>query len=338
MKKNSLLTRVGNIFLAVGLSACGGGGSDQLAVPPGPAAATLHTVGVTATDASLSTAFGTSHAAYINAAVTARNRLFVFFGATDAPPQNYTLISSAAANAGFHSIALAYPNGPETISQLCAGIADPNCTGKVRAEVLTGADTSSQIVVSASNSVGNRLAKALVYLNAQFPGENWGQYLDAGGNVRWNLVRASGLSQGGGLAAYIAKTTTVDRGCYFSSPADWYDIGDVPPTWITAAATQTAASAQFGFNHEADLLVPLAHIRTVWTALGFDAFGASVRVDGASGFSGSHELTTALGTAAMAHTSTAADASTPLDTSRPTTQYPAGTPAYLPVWNYACFQ
>ena len=60
-----------------------------------------------------------------------------------------------------------------------------------------------------------------------------------------------------------------------------------------------------------------------------DAFGAPIDVDTTTNYGGSHELNTAQGTVVSAHTSTAADSTTPLDGT--------GAPAYLPVWKYACF-
>ncbi len=323
------------------LASCGGSGGESFATTPpaGTSAATRYTVTVTAADPAESPAFGTAHYAYINPSVLQQNRLFVFFGATDAPPQNYALIEAAAADAGLYSIGLAYPNGPDPVnaSNLCGSSTDPDCTGKIREEVLTGTDTSPLISVSVADSVQNRLAKALFYLDRQHPGDGWGQFLDAGNNVRWDLVRVSGLSQGGGLAGYIAKTRVVDRACLFSSPADWDNVANRPAAWVLNPVSMTPASKIFGFNDRNDPVVPYPRIVQTWTALGLDGFGAPADVDTTASFNGTHKLYTDQGTVLSAHTSTAADSTTPVDAGRPSTQFPAGLPIYLNVWSYACF-
>lgn len=338
---NALARGVAWAPLVVALASCGGGGgSSAVATSPGPSAgsaATVIAVDVAATDAAVSGAFGTSHNAYINRSVAPRNRLFVFFGATDAPPQRYTLIGSAAANAGFHSIGLAYPNGPDPVNAatLCGGSADPDCTGKIRAEVLTGIDTSPLIAIDPADSVQNRLTKALVYLQQQYPGDGWDQFL-GGSGLRWDLIRVSGLSQGGGMAGYIAKQKSVERACFFSSPADWDTVGGQPAAWVLAPGA-TPAARIYGFDSQLDPVVVYPRILRTWTALGLDAFGAPVNVDAVATYGATHELTTSLGTVTSAHTGTAADSTTPLDFADKSTAYPDGTPVYLPVWTAACF-
>ena len=335
------LSRAAVLALVVIVSAaCGGGGDSATAPAPPPSgvsAATVIAVDVVATDAAVSSAFGTSHYAYINRSVTARNRLFVFFGATDAPPQRYALIGSAAANAGFHSIGLAYPNGPDPVNApaLCGGSADPDCTGKIRAEVQTGIDTSALVSVDTANSVQNRLTKALLYLHQQYPADGWDQYLGVG-DLRWDLIRVSGLSQGGGTAGYLAKQKSVDRVCFFSSPADWDVVGGQPSPWVLAPGA-TPPDRIYGFDSQLDPIVVYPRILRTWTALGLDAFGGPVNVDGVVAYGGTHELTTALGSVTAAHTGTAADSTTPIDTANKSVAYPAGTPVYLPVWTAACF-
>jgi hypothetical protein len=294
-------------------------------------------VDVAATDPAVSKEFGAFHYAYLNRSVTTRNRLFLFFGATDAPAQNYALIGAAAANAGFHSIGLAYPNGPQPVNAatVCGASPDPDCTGKVREEVLTGTDASPLIAVNAANSVQNRLTKALQYLHQQNPGDGWDQFLVTG-SPRWDLIRVSGLSQGGGMAGYLAKQKMVDRACFFSAPADWDVLGARPAAWVLAPGL-TPAARVFGFNSQLDPVVFYPRILRTWTAFGLDAFGAPVDIDGVASFGSTHELNTTQGPAVAAHTSTAADSTTPVDNRDTSAAYPGGTPVYLPVWNYACF-
>jgi hypothetical protein len=286
-------------------------------------------VRVADTDPAVDPSFG-DHFAYINTSAAPRGKLFVFLPATDSTPDRYTLIETAAANAGFHSIGLAYPNGPDPVNLLCSASTDADCTTKIRDETYSGTDTTTLVSVNASNSVLNRLTKALLYLHAQHPSDGWNQFLGAGNSIRWDLIRVSGLSQGGGLAGYIAKTKqTVDRACFFSSPADWNSLGNQPAGWVVAPGNLTPASRVYGFNNTQDPIVPLPHIKKTWLAFGMDSMGAIVDIDATQTYAGTHEMTTSLGTSISAHTSTASDLNTPMTS--------GGTPLYLPVWNYTCF-
>jgi hypothetical protein len=330
------------LFSAV-LAACGGGGGSASAPapsppppaptpppPPPPGVAVAHTVTVTDTDAAMDTSFG-AHLAYVNPSVSAKGKLFLFFPATASIPSRYTLIETAAADLGFHSLGLAYVNGPSPVETLCGASADPDCAGEIREEQFSGTDSSTLVSVSAADSVQNRVLKALIYLQNTYPTEGWGQYLNGSSSVRWDLVRVSGLSQGGGMAGYIAKQKqSVDRACFFSSPADWDDTSNQPATWVMSGTHLTAASRIYGFNNLKDPVVPYAHIKQTWTAFGLDPLGAAVSVDSASPpYGNTHELTTNLLDTLSAHTSTASDGNTPKDSN--------GNPVYLPVWTYACF-
>jgi hypothetical protein len=278
---------------------------------------------------------GTQHLAYVNTSVTAKGKLFLFFAATGSIPARYTLIGTAAADAGLHSLGLAYVNGPSPVELLCRSSGDADCAGKIREEQFAGTGTSPLVTVSPTDSVQHRVLQALIYLNAQFPAEGWGTYLTGTSSVRWDLVRVSGLSQGGGLAGYIAKQKqSVDRACFFSSPADWDDTvanGGLPATWVRSPTQLTAASRIYGFNNIHDTIVPFAHVTQTWADFSLDQFGAPADVDTASSpYAGSHELKTGAVSGTNAHTSTASDGNTPTDAN--------GNPVYLPVWTYACFE
>ena len=51
-----------------------------------------------------------NHFIYINQTITPKNKLFLFFPGTYAVPYNYREILKHAANLGYHSIGLTYPN------------------------------------------------------------------------------------------------------------------------------------------------------------------------------------------------------------------------------------
>lgn len=260
---------------------------------------------------------------------TPRNKLFVFLPGTGAVPTNQQLILGTAATRGYHAIGLCYPN-PTAVGVLCADDVDPECFWSVRREIIIGLDTSPLVAIGPADAIVNRLEKLLQYLHTQYPSEGWGQYL-ANGRIDWSRVTLAGHSQGGGHAAVLAKLVSLDRAVYFSSPADWRQVADVPATWLSRTNV-TPASRQYAFIHEQDQLVPVAHALANWSVLGLDAFGAATRIDsGTAPYGGSHRLTT-LATPLLAgsyHGSTVVDAATPRTS--------GGAPLFEPVWVYLAF-
>jgi len=217
------------------------------------------------------------------------------------------------------------------VGLLCAGTLDTDCEGKIREETLTGTDLSSLVSVDVSDSVENRLAKALIYLNTTFPAEGWDIYVPSG-VVQWNLIRLSGHSQGGGLAAYAATQHPVDRVCAFSSPADWNPAVNAglggPAPWLSATSA-TPSGSYYGFGHQQDPIVLWVRLQQIWAALSMA--GPTANVDSvASPYSSSHMLYSNLASTGSYHSMPVGDSVTPLDSS--------GVPTYLPVWQYACFQ
>jgi hypothetical protein len=195
-------------------------------------------------------------------------------------------------------------------------------------------NTTPALTVSAADSLENRLLKALQYLDAQDPSEGWGQYV-AGGTLQWNLIRLGGHSQGGSQAAYTASKILLPQVISFDSPSDvqtWVS-STTPALWVTAGPGATPQANYYGFTHVQDPLVPLALVENDWDSLALP--GMPVSVDGVSSYGGSHRLTSNLTVTSsdplfLYHDCTVVDAQTPLNLD--------GTPVYLPVWDYLCFQ
>ena len=61
--------------------------------------------------------------------------------------------------------------------------------------------------------------------------QGWGQFLLADNTVDWRKVVLAGHSQGGGHVGVLAKSVSLNRAVYFSSPEDWYDTTDTPASW-----------------------------------------------------------------------------------------------------------
>src|SRR3989454_8797409 len=71
---------------------------------------------------------------------------------------------------------------------------DPNCSGNLRLEVLTGADVSANVSVTPANSIDNRLAKLLGYLADQYPAEGWSRFMEDDGTPKWSDRKSTRLN------------------------------------------------------------------------------------------------------------------------------------------------
>jgi hypothetical protein len=282
--------------------------------------------------------------AYIaTSGVTRRNQLFVFLPGSTSVPVFYQDILKEAAAKGFHALGLTYENA-SLVATLVQPYSDPtqagfdaDAAGKIHDAVLQGTNAGNQLptfTVSAADSLENRLLKALQYLDAQYPSEGWGQYV-SGGAIQWSLIRLAGHSQGGSQAAYTATKIALPRVISFDSPSDaetWVSTS-TPAAWVQAGHGATPSANYYGFTHQRDPLVPLALAEADWDDLALP--GAPTLVDGVASYGGSHRLYSNLTVTAndplfLYHDCTVVDAQTPLDAN--------GNPAYLPVWDYLCFQ
>jgi hypothetical protein len=267
--------------------------------------------------------------------VPTKGKLFLMLPGTGAVPRTYRLITRTAPTQGFHAIGLTYIN-EEAVNSVCALSLDPDCSGKVRREVITGEDSSPLIEVNASNSIVNRLRTLLIYLRDNFPAEGWEQFL-SGNEIVWSRIVAAGHSQGGGHAAYLGKLFSLDRIAMFSAPGDTGLAPSSPAPWLNLPPI-TAPSRHYGFTHSADNLIPLANATASWQALGLGTFGSPVSVDGMSApFANSRQLVTSAPpnpnpsgpTASPTHGAPVVDSVTPLDAN--------GLPTYRNVWIYMAF-
>src|SRR6188768_2497089 len=78
-------------------------------------------------------------------------------------------------------------------------------------EAWSGEDLSAQITQPPANSVMGRVKSTLAYLKDNDPGSDWGYYLDAAGEVRWNDVIVFGYSYGGQMGVAASKYVPLDR-------------------------------------------------------------------------------------------------------------------------------
>ena len=213
------------------------------------------------------------HYAVTDPSVYAKGRLLVFLPGTGGEPLNASDFLDQAAESGFHVIGLAYWNkvpigapcalGSQGVSIPCISTSAPtaDCAGAARQDVVEGDgdfELFSGVDVTAGNSIVFRLTTALDYLDAQYPSERWGQFLD-GGAVDWGKVTIAGFSQGSGHAAYLAKNLyEVERVMLFAGPADAafdpLNPGEDPAAWVAASNFTTDGGRFFGLIHEDDAL------------------------------------------------------------------------------------
>lgn len=237
-----------------------------------------------------------------------------------------------AAQLGYDVIGLSYETN-FSLSALCNTDPDPNsCFYNAHYEVTYGVDTSSKVQVSKANSIVHLLTAFLEYLAKSYPDEGWSHFL-ANGSPRWSSIALSGLSQGAGNAAIIAKYEVVSRVVMFSGVTDRLSGGipgcDGASDWLTNHRTPT--NRYWGLAHDRD--PGYRDICANWDSLGISSLGQLVQVElSAPPYTGTHQLFTHLIpqgndiTFMHAHPSTVNDMWTPL--------FPDGTPKLAQAWTY----
>ena len=146
------------------------------------------------------------------------SQLVVFMPGTDGKPRNAMRLLQVVASQGYRTIGLEYNDSPAVI-QVCPK-KPPSCSGDFRRKRIFGDDVSSIVDNTRAESIVNRLTKLLRYLDQIHPGDGWSYYLH-GETPDWSRIVVSGLSQGAGMAAYIAQRESVARVVLFSSPWDY---------------------------------------------------------------------------------------------------------------------
>jgi hypothetical protein len=145
--------------------------------------------------------------------------LVVFMPGTDGKPRNAMGLLRVVAEQGYRVIGLEYDDDPAVV-QVCPRSPDANCSAKFREHRVFGGNGGSPVENTQAETVVNRLVKLLGYLQEHDAASHWDGYL-RDGEPNWNRIVVSGLSQGAGMAAYIAKRKLVARVVLFSSPWDY---------------------------------------------------------------------------------------------------------------------
>ena len=241
--------------------------------PRDPAPLVRHIVAPQETDPAIKLALA-PHYVWLDTAARGNAKLLLFMPGAANQPASWQLLEQEAARMGYHVIGLMYQNDVAVVQKCTGGSVDPDCSERMRLEVLDGMDRSSFVDVTPTNSIDNRLTKLLIHLNKEFPDEGWSQFLEDGA-PKWRRIAVSGQSQGAGEAALIAKLRRVDRVVMFSGPPD-ARVSDETDPWV--AIGETPASKYFALFHDRDGFV--VGIRANLEALQLGRFGEPVIVEG----------------------------------------------------------
>lgn len=218
-----------------------------------------------------------------------KKKLFLYIVGSTISETTAQEILYAGARRGYNAIAIAYRNY-EAVVPLCARSSDDDCTGKIREEILTGADTSPLVDITPKDALEPRLQKLLVHLRATYPAEGWGEFLK-GDEIDWSKISAAGHSQGAGHVALLAKRHEMARAVIISGVADFTAAGK-PAPWLFRPNV-TPVERQYGFTNVDDQTVRLPLAEASWKAIGLK--GPLTSVDHQSpDYGGSHMLTTSV--------------------------------------------
>lgn len=188
--------------------------------------------------------------------------LVVFMPGTGGKPENTLPVLQVAAQQGYRVLGLEYDDEPAVV-QVCPRDPDPACSADFREMRLTGTGRSTKVANPIAEAIVPRLVAALRLLAKVAPDEGWGRYLD-GDQLRWSEIVVSGLSQGAGMAAYIAKQHAVRRVVLFSSPWEFTGPERRPAPWLYPAGA-TPLERWYAEYNKRENTVPL--IQAAYAAL-----------------------------------------------------------------------
>lgn len=176
-------------------------------------------------------------------------KLFLFLpGTKGIPVKGPRKLFETAISQGYRVINLSYLNAL-AVAKICKGENlknDIECTEKFREQRVFGTQKTSLIPDKPQDAIVPRFTKLLQYLVANDPKGNWETYID-NDIVRWDKITVTGQSQGGGMAAFIAKNIKVNKIITFSGGWD-YTAKDTIARWYHKESI-TPLDRWYGFYH-----------------------------------------------------------------------------------------
>jgi hypothetical protein len=176
------------------------------------------------------THFNEPNVIVFDAEALADSPLVVFLPGTDGKPRGAMHLLRVIAAQGYRVIGLEYNDEPAVV-QVCPRNPDSSCSANFRAHRIFGGNGRSPVENTQAETIVNRLVSLLGYLQEHEPAQHWDSYL-LDGEPNWSRIVVSGLSQGAGMAAFIAKRKLVARVVLFSSPWDYVRASQQLAPWI----------------------------------------------------------------------------------------------------------
>jgi predicted esterase len=260
---------------------------------------------------STTTRFDEAHYVVLDTAKKGDLPLLLFLPGTGGRPLNTSDFANESAADGYRVIGLEYVDEP-AVAQICPRNPSPDCSEKVRRKRIYGEGVTSLVDDRPEESIESRLVALLRMLDRMQPSIGWSRYID-GTHPNWSRIAVSGLSQGAGMAAYIAQRTRVDRVILFSSPWDNYGPRRTLAPWVTRGTGETPAERWFAAYHSKEATADI--IARAYRALGIPSDHIHVLTLEPRVRNGANPY----------HASGVANGSTPRNAN--------GTPAYLPDWD-----
>lgn len=184
---------------------------------------------------------------------TDRHQLLLWLPGTFGNANGAQMFAKRAAEVGYHVVALMYPD--DVPASACANNPDNTSFETFRMAIIRGGQAVANRRVSISipthDGIESRLTMLLRFLQPRRPREDWGQFLNPDGSIRWGSVAVAGQSQGGGHAALIGIKHQVARVICFGAPKDYNRRIGAPAAWYLEASA-TPKDRFFAFNHYQD--------------------------------------------------------------------------------------
>ncbi|MCC1485091.1 BPSS1187 family protein [Winogradskyella immobilis] len=178
-----------------------------------------------------------------------QGKLLLFLPGTNGiPEKGPKAFFKTAIKQGYRVINLSYIN-KQAVARICKGenlANDSDCTKKFRERRIFGNVSMPLIPDEPQDAIVNRLAKLLIHLNETDKKSNWDIYLN-NDKPNWNMITVAGQSQGGGMAAFIAKQELVNRIITFSGGWDYSEVKKIAKWYYNKSITP--AEKWFGFYH-----------------------------------------------------------------------------------------
>jgi hypothetical protein len=286
-----------------GASTAGGGaggglGADGDPEPPRPLNVTAakarheHTFRAKTADSAVSFNDNSEIAVFDNRAPIIMGKLVLPFGGLGTNAGTLEAGGEFCARRGFHVLGIAAFQDYDILSN------GADFFGEARRSVFEGIVHTQEgefanIEMTPADGVAQRTQKALVYLHAQYPEEDWGYFLQEDGSVRWSDVIFSGFSHGGSNAARFAFLVRASRVVSLSAPRentctrlDLANCGGTVATWL-GETSKTPMDRFFAITGKTDD----QHLQHLFALEKTGYSGAATAIDGAQPpYGNSHRL------------------------------------------------